>query len=495
MSAQAMLRRVTGLTVSKSAADRAIRQRMEQTGLVNREEYLAALTPQELTELVELVVVPESWLFRDQQAFHVAVELVRAMLARPAASQRPVRILSVPCAGGEEPYSMAMALCDAGVPRTAFSIDAYDLSPGCVARARSGVYGRNAFRARDLAFRDRYFTPVGNDDYQIAAALRAQVRFSQGNLLTLVTAHRVYDIIFCRNLLIYFDKPATKAAIERLSALLADDGVLFAGYAEVPSFAQNGFTPLPHRQAFALKKKPAAATAAGVATGRSAAAAHTPPAKPRGAERGGGTPGPREDGTQVQPARSRASAPSASAERRKAERDAALTPGATHGGGPAATPTDMRGPARPGLAGAVAAGAGAGAGGATLPAGRGTAAGGAKAPPSAADLLAQARKLADLGKYKEAAAACQAVLAAAPDSADAYFILGMLSEHAGQAEQAEQQWRRCVYLQPDHYEALCHLALLAEHAGDSGGAATLKARAARIYQRQQTGAGNPRAEP
>ncbi|MYN11328.1 tetratricopeptide repeat protein, partial [Pseudoduganella aquatica] len=114
--------------------------------------------------------------------------------------------------------------------------------------------------------------------------------------------------------------------------------------------------------------------------------------------------------------------------------------------------------------------------------------------PSPAELLAQARKLADRGENKDAAAACHAVLARAPETAEAYFILGMLSEHAGQAAQAEEHWRRCIYLRPDHYDALCHLALLAEQSGNSSGAATLKARAARIYQRQQN-AGTARAEP
>jgi chemotaxis protein methyltransferase WspC len=430
MSAQAMLRRVTGLTVSKAAADRAIRERMDSTGEVNREHYLANLTPAELTELVELVVVPESWLFRDAQAFNVAVEFVRARLARGAGSSgnvgsagsamRPVRILSVPCAGGEEPYSMAMALCDAGVPRSAFCINAYDLSPGCVARARAGVYGRNAFRAQDLAFRERYFTSVGDDDYLIDAALREQVRFSQGNLLELDAHGRRYDIVFCRNLLIYFDKPTTKAAIARLSALLADDGILFAGYAEVPSFTQHGFTPLPHRQAFALKKDAAP------------------------------EPAP--------PATLPASTPRPTAGQRTAS-NAAVRPSA-----PAAPRTAMRMPARPATAPATSA---------------------APAAPAPAALLAQARNLADRGENKEAAAACQAVLAAAPETAEAYFILGMLSEHAGQAAQAETHWRRCIYLQPDHYETLCHLALLAEQTGNSSGGAMLKARASRIFQRRQ----------
>jgi len=452
MSVQAMLRRVTGLTVSKSAADRAIRERMELTGEVNREHYLATLTPEELTELVELVVVPESWLFRDPQAFQAAVEFVQDRLAsRPAgAAAHPVRILSVPCAGGEEPYSLAMALCDAAVPRSAFSIDAYDLSAGCVARARKGVYGRNAFRAQDLAFRDRYFTSAGDDDYLISEAIRRQVRFSQGNLLELDTGGRTYDIIFCRNLLIYFDKPTTRAAIERLSALLADDGILFAGYAEVPSFAHHGFTPLPHRQAFGLRKD-------------------TPQHAPS-APAGMAQPVTAESRRSVQPA---APPRAGAAQRGQRARVAAANPAAAGpaaagpaAASPAVAKTPAAGPARPPLPGSRAKAE--------------------PAPSTPAELLAQARKLADRGESKDAAAACQAVLAAAPETAAAYFILGMLSEQAGQTGQAKEHWRRCIYLQPDHYEALCHLALLAEQSGDRSGAATLKARAARIYQRQQT---------
>ena len=251
-TAQALLRRATGLTVSKSVAERAVRQRMERTGQTDSEAYLDTITPDEMTQLVELVVVPESWLFRDPQAFYATVELVKERWSRG----RTTRIASIPCAGGEEPYSMAMALRDANVPKQAFSIDAYDLSPACIERAQAGVYGRNAFRAQDVAFRERYFTHVTDDAYRIDEALRAQVSFRQGNLLQFDTRAmgKQYDVIFCRNLLIYFDKPTTRAAIDTLSALLADDGMLLAGYAEVPSFCQHGFAPLQHRQAFALKK-------------------------------------------------------------------------------------------------------------------------------------------------------------------------------------------------------------------------------------------------
>ena len=408
MTAQALLRRATGLSVSKVVAERAVRQRMEQTGFGDSAAYLQALTPAEMTQLIELVVVPESWLFRDPQAFYATVELVQERWARG----RATRILSIPCAGGEEPYSMAMALRDGGVPKQAFSIDAYDLSPGCIERAQAGVYGRNAFRAQDVAFRERYFTHVADDAYRIIDALREQVTFRQGNLLQFDTAtcSRHYDVIFCRNLLIYFDKPTTRAAIANLSALLADDGMLLAGYAEVPSFCQNGFATLQFRQAFALKKETAAPVAA-------LQVAVLPP-----------------------PTRALRSVPPAP---RPAPARAAPAPAAR----PRPVPV--------------------------------------QAPQPPADLLAEARLLADRGQLREAGEKCHAHLARVPEAAEAYFMLGIINELAGKMDLAEDYWRRCIYLQPDHYEALCHLSLLAERNGNHTAAATLKARAARIYQRRQ----------
>ena len=410
MTAQSLLRRATGLSVSKSVAERAVVQRMERTGYTDSEAYLHALTPAEMTQLIELVVVPESWLFRDPQAFYATVELVQERWARG----RATRILSIPCAGGEEPYSMAMALRDGGVPKQAFSIDAYDLSPGCIERAQAGIYGRNAFRAQDVAFRERYFTHVADDAYRIIDALREQVTFRQGNLLQFDTAtySRHYDVIFCRNLLIYFDKPTTRAAIHNLSALLADDGMLLAGYAEVPSFCQNGFAPLQFRQAFALKKEA------------------TPPAAVIQV-------------AALPPVRALRSVP------------------------PAPRPAPVRAAPAP------------------LPAAPRPRPVPVQTPPAPADLLAEARVLADRGLLREAGEKCHAHLARVPEAAEAYFMLGIINELAGKMDLADDYWRRCIYLQPDHYEALCHLALLAERNGNHTAAATLKARAARIYQRRQ----------
>jgi chemotaxis protein methyltransferase WspC len=366
-------------------------------------------------------VVPESWFYRDPQAFQAMTDFVRARLATDP--QRLIRILSIPCAGGEEPYTIAMVLTDAGIPVDNFKVDAFDISPTCVARAKSGIYGRNAFRAQDLTFRDLHFSSAGDGDYRVNDDIRQQVRFKQGNLLEFDLTARAgyYDVVFCRNLLIYFDKPTTKAAIAKLRALLADDGQLFAGYAEVPSFCQHGFTPLPHSLAFGLLKDHAPAQAA-------ARQPHAPrlPTK---------APPPRA-------ARSIASPPSLPAPVPRPRAPSARTASA-----PALSPVPT--------------------------------------PAIAADLLAEARRLADLGDIKAAERHCRDHLALHPESAEAYFILGLLNELTNKPKMAEDYWKRCIYLQPDHYEALCHLALLAEANDDASGAAALKARAARIYKRQQ----------
>ncbi|MDB5962720.1 MAG: methyltransferase, partial [Massilia sp.] len=257
--AQALLQKACGLQVSASAAERAVRERMAARGAPDpfdpaaAADYLDHLSGPELAALIELVVVPESWMYRDPDAFAAATGFVRQrLLQRP---QRQVRILSLPCAGGEEPYTMAMALHDAGVPAPSYRIDAMDLSSVALERARAGWYTKNAFRGRSLEFRERHFSVAGNG-YQIHRALRDQVTFMQANILAIDTdagAGR-YDVIFCRNLLIYFDAPTTAAAVTVLRTLLADDGMLLSGYAEVPAFCANGFQPLRLPGAFALQK-------------------------------------------------------------------------------------------------------------------------------------------------------------------------------------------------------------------------------------------------
>ncbi|QBI02941.1 CheR family methyltransferase [Pseudoduganella albidiflava] len=441
------LRAATGLNLSEETVERAVLGRMAATGIADRQQYDAGIGDTELAALVELVVVPESWLFRDPQAFVLAAAYTQRRLA--AGERRLVRMLSIPCAGGEEPYTLAMALADAGVPPEAFAIDAVDLSTACIARAQEGLYGRNAFRGKDVSFRDRHFTHEGDDLYRIDAGLRRRVRFRQGNLLTTELAPaRSYDVIFCRNLLIYFDVPTTAAAIARLAALLADDGILLAGYAEVPSFVQNGFTPLPYRQAFALRKDAA------------------PDDGPYA-----GLPLPVNEVTAER--RTRPQPAVQPRERRATPRAAVPRPP------PAAPAAPVRAAPRP--------------------APRPPAEAPAPVAPAPAGTLEEARRLADLGRPREAEALCRALAAREPDNAGAWFLLGLLTEDAA-PDEAQAHLRRCIYLAPDHYDALCHLALLAGQRGDTAAQDTLRQRAARVWRRGpgqggKTGKSGEKAEP
>ena len=246
------LRDFTGLDLTAAGVERAVRERMQKTGAVLRADYDPQPGGAEFDALVDLVVVPESWILRDPAVFQAALRGVQTrLLTQPG---RPVRVLSLPCAGGEEPYSLAMLLARAGIRPEHCRIDGIDLSHAAIARARAGRFTRNAFRGPDQGLRAHYFTQDG-DEYVIDQEPRAYVGFEQGNLFDLdPLRHGRYDIMFCRNLLIYFDAATQERAAARLDALLADDGLLLAGYAEAPALARFGFVPHTQRESFVLRK-------------------------------------------------------------------------------------------------------------------------------------------------------------------------------------------------------------------------------------------------
>jgi chemotaxis protein methyltransferase WspC len=399
MNLRRQLQDSTGLVLPADVVERAVRERMLRLDLRTREDYAPGPGTPEFEALVDLVVVPESWMFRDPDVFETALRFVqRRLLSHPGS---PVRVLSLPCAGGEEPYSMAMALARAGIPPAMCRIDAVDLSRTALERAARGRYTRNAFRGADLAFRERWFRRDG-DEYVIDDTLRHYVRFSQGNLLRaaeLAADGRRYDLVFCRNLLIYFDDAGRAAAAAALHALLAGDGLLLSGFAEAPAFCLAGFAPPSLHVAYALQKQ-------AVATVRRR------PASERAAGRA--------------PAMALAPAP------------AVAQPAADLAAQSSAHP--------------------------------------------AARLL-EVRRLADAGRLLDASLACHALLARQPELAEAWFLLGLVSECSGQPAAAERHLRRCLYLQPEHYEALCSLALMHEERGDAGQGALLRERAARAHAR------------
>ncbi len=261
-SAEDLLARWIGLdadTIGSASIARAVRTRMDALRLVEPAAAVARAEadPAERDRLVEEVVVGESWFFRDPQVFAFVSRFAAARASLP--DRGPIRILSAPCAGGEEPYSMAMALLDAGVAPDRFAIDAIDVSHQALDRAREGRYSANAFRNADLSFRDRWFHRDGAQSV-LDEAVRRQVRFQWANLLddsfvttALAAAHAPYDVVFCRNLLIYLTPQARGTVEQVLDRLVTADGLIVLGAAE-PPILKGEWIPAGDSSTFALRR-------------------------------------------------------------------------------------------------------------------------------------------------------------------------------------------------------------------------------------------------
>jgi chemotaxis protein methyltransferase WspC len=221
-------------SVGEGLIARGVHARMMALGLRSEVDYDRALLEQveEVLALVEEVVVPESWFFRDDRPFEILEHFARAgWLIGP--DRLPLAILSLPCAGGEEPYSIAMTLLEGGLPADRFRIDAVDISTRAVSRAIAGVYGSNSFRGSSRLPHSTYFREQ-NGSFTVDLAVRSTVRFHQGNLLdpTLFADRPPFDVVFCRNVLIYFDDHARRRAFATLARLVVDGGLLFLGHAD-----------------------------------------------------------------------------------------------------------------------------------------------------------------------------------------------------------------------------------------------------------------------
>lgn len=243
------------VSVGRPMIEHAVHARMARCGTKKLETYWQQLrsSEAEMRELIEAVVVPETSFFRDRESFTALTHIVMAKWL-PAHPMGMLRVLSAPCSSGEEPYSIAITLLDAGFAEEHFQIDAVDISRKAIGIGKRASYGRNSFRGKDLSFRDRYFRPT-NDRYELAESLRSRVRFQQGNLLAADSlAGESYDVIFCRNLLIYFDAPTQQRVVQTLARLLAPNGFLFVGASEALVLRGSGFTSADRAQAFVYRK-------------------------------------------------------------------------------------------------------------------------------------------------------------------------------------------------------------------------------------------------
>jgi len=183
----------------------------------------------ELAGLIEALLVHETYLFRELAALTVLVDGHLAPIVR--AGNR-ARVWSTACSTGEEPYTLAMLLDARGV-LGAVEIVATDLSPVAIATARQGRLGRRALRDGHPAELAARYTEAGPHGIAIAPRIRAAVQFSTANLIDPpAPALGVFDVILCRNVLIYFADDQILRVIDRLAALLAPDGLIAVGASE-----------------------------------------------------------------------------------------------------------------------------------------------------------------------------------------------------------------------------------------------------------------------
>ncbi len=234
---------------------RAMQSRMQQCALTDPMHYakLAERDEAELRALIDLVVVTESWFFRDLRPFLRLQVFVRDEWK--SRGQSRFRVLSIPCARGEEAYSLAIALLDSGLSPEQIAVEAVDVSDGVLDQARRGSFRANARRTEMVGDPAHYLTITGNG-FEVRPEVRQLVRFRQGNLLdsVLLANEPEFDAVFCRNVLIYLTSAAKETAVAKLKSLLRPGGLLFVGHAEALTILRDQFTPDPDVPSFAYRK-------------------------------------------------------------------------------------------------------------------------------------------------------------------------------------------------------------------------------------------------
>lgn len=462
---KAMLKETIGLharTVGDASIERAILHRMQALKMERDQDYLRKLREDgnELDELIEEVVVPETWFFRNVSPFEALSSYLPILRqAQAAKADAELKILSLPCSTGEEPYSIAMVLLEMETPVRHFSIDALDVSRRAIRKARRAIYGKNSFREEYSDLRDKYFerTRAG---FQLCAEVKSHVSFSRANIIANDDLDQVrdkYDVIFCRNLLIYFDRPTQARVVEKLHRMLHPQGVLFVGHAEAAQVSKRYFQAIDVPLSFAFQKRPAG----------DEEPAPPPSSRPRPRKRRsdanrtvrelqdtfdslvGLVEKDRRIGSQLSRSRVRDGQQSAASRQRSQKSPAAAKR--------SAQPLSTR-------------------------------------REEAVEVQERVAEYLDLGRLGDAADLCETWIRQTPASADAHYYLGLISHLEGSPGAAESLLKKALYLDPNHHRAIGLLAFLAEQRGDGRSAADYRRRQERAISRHATDPGSKRDE-
>ncbi len=218
-------------------------KRLRKLGLDSYTAYLRYVEQEtdgaELANMLDSLSTNVTYFFREPQHLdHLRDDIVpRLMAQREKDGNRKLRVWSAGCSSGEEPYSIAMVLLETihDLERWDVKILATDISTRILAKAREGVYEESRFRDTPLVLRDRYFELIDRGPpkvFSAGARLRSLVHFAHLNLMEAWPMRGPFDVIFCRNVMIYFDRPTQTKLINRFSQMLAPGGALIIGHSE-----------------------------------------------------------------------------------------------------------------------------------------------------------------------------------------------------------------------------------------------------------------------
>jgi chemotaxis protein methyltransferase CheR len=236
-----LLQERTGLVFGADSArhlERRLAARVEALDLTSFSAYHRYLRTHpggedELQHVYDLVTNNETYFFREDYQFQVFREQILPRLAREARGRRNLTCWSMGCSTGEEAYSIAMVVLESGLCDSNVRVYGTDLSRRCVVAARRGVYGDNAFRSTSPERRARFFVPA-RGGVRVAPPVREMCHFVQHNLLALdaKTVIDQVDVVFCRNVLIYFEPDVRRRVIWNIYARLRPGGYLMLGHSE-----------------------------------------------------------------------------------------------------------------------------------------------------------------------------------------------------------------------------------------------------------------------
>jgi chemotaxis protein methyltransferase CheR len=225
---------------SKYMIRRRLSPRVRELKLDSFEKYYYYLLyhanrESELEIIFDLLTVNETYFFREERQLNAFSEEIIPLIVEEKKENRVLRIWSAGCSTGEEPYTIAMLCCASGLLRDwEVDIFASDISQRVIQTARRGTFGQTSFRNMPDGLQERYFEKVADNRYRINDGIKQMVTFGKVNLFD---EHKTgilneVDLIFCRNVIIYFDVEAKKKVIETFYRKLRKNGFLLLGHAE-----------------------------------------------------------------------------------------------------------------------------------------------------------------------------------------------------------------------------------------------------------------------